>query len=433
MDQNRQAGQRHAIIAGIAGNVMEWYDFGIYGYFATNIGHHFFPAHDAVSSLIAAFGAFAAGFLMRPFGSLIFGYIGDNRGRKVALTTSVAMMAIPTFLIGALPTYQQIGVPASVLLVLMRLLQGLSVGGEYTTSAVFLVERSVAGRRGFQGSFAPVGSCSGILLGSAVGAIVTTVLDRASVDSWGWRVPFLIGVTVGIAGLYIRRQLIDDEGTQAAQHSGASPLREAFRTERGTIARLIGLGAVGAVGFYMSFVYITIYLRQIDHVAQSTALDINTISMAVLLLLLAPVGALSDHLGRKPLLLAATGGMFVLAWPLFWMLHHQDLFVILLGQIGFALLSAAFWGTAPTTMVELVPYRVRCTVLSVGYNTGMAILGGLTPMVAVYTITRSQYDLSPAFLLMAAALVSFIVVIRLRETYRLPLSSPAAATAADAA
>ena len=154
--------------------------------------------------------------------------------------------------------------------------------------------------------------------------------------------------------------------------------------------------------------------------------------MAVLLLLLAPVGALSDHLGRKPLLLAATGGMFVLAWPLFWMLHHQDLLVILPGQIGFAVLSAAFWGTAPTTMVELVPYRVRCTVLSVGYNTGMAILGGLTPMIAVYTIQRSQYDLSPAFLLMAAALVSFIVVIRLHETYRLPLSSPAG-TAADAA
>src|SRR5262249_18079853 len=195
-------------------------------------------------------------------------------------------------------------------------------------------------------------------------------LDRASVDSWGWRVPFLIGVTIGIVGLYIRRHLIDDEGTQAAQHGGASPVREAFRTERGTIARLIGLGAVGAVGFYMSFVYITTYLRQIDHVAQSTALDINTISMAALLRLLAPVGALSDHLGRKPLLLAATGGMFVLAWPLFWMLHHQDLFVILLGQIGFAVLSAAFWGTAPTTMVELVTRTLPIVLHRCGLTMG---------------------------------------------------------------
>src|SRR5215467_5530573 len=178
----------------------------------------------------------------------------------------------------------------------------------------------------------------------------------------------------------------------------------------------------------MSFVYVTTYLRQIDHIAQSTALDINTISMAVLLLLLAPVGALSDRCGRKPVLLVATGGMLLMAWPLFWMLHHKAPFVILLGQIGFAVLVACFWGTIPATMVELVPYRVRCTVLSVGYNTGMAVLGGLTPMIAVYTIKRSQYDLSPAFLLMAAALVSFILVIRLRETYRLPLSSPAAAT-----
>ena len=193
--------------------------------------------------------------------------------------------------------------------------------------------------------------------------------------------------------------------------------------------RLIGLGAVGAVGFYMSFVYVTTYLRQTDHIAQSTALDINTISMAALLLLLAPVGAVSDRYGRKPVLLAAAGGMFTMAWPLFRMLHHHAPFVILLGQLGFAVLSACFYGAIPATMVELVPERVRCTVFSLGYNTGMAILGGLTPMVAVYTIKRSQYDLSPAFLLMAAAAVSFVVIIGQKETYKIPLSSTAAAPA----
>jgi MHS family proline/betaine transporter-like MFS transporter len=270
--------------------------------------------------------------------------------------------------------------------------------------------------------------CTGVLLGSALSALVTTVLDRTMVDSWGWRVPFLIGVTVGIVGLYIRRHAIEESAPQGRQRKIASPIREAF-TEWRTILRLIGLGAVGAVGFYMSFVYVTTYLRQIDHIAQSTALDINTISMAVLLLLLAPVGALSDRRGRKPVLLMATGGMLLMAWPLFWMLHHNASFVILLGQMGFAVLSACFWGTIPATMVELVPERVRCTVLSLGYNTGMAILGGLTPMVAVYTIKRSQYDLSPAFLLMAAAAVSLIVVITLRETYKLSLPGIAAAPA----
>lgn len=433
MHQENLRAQRRAVIAGIAGNVMEWYDFGVYGYFAAAIGRQFFPAEDAVSSLLAAFGVFAAGFFMRPLGSLIFGHIGDKQGRKRALTASVLLMAVPTFLIGTLPTYQQIGIAASVLLVLLRLLQGLSVGGEYTTSSIFLVERSAAGRRGFLGSFVPVGACAGTLLGSAVGAAVTTALDRSAVESWGWRLPFLIGITIGVAGLYIRRHLIDDTVAQGSPSRVASPIREAFRTERGTIVRLIGLGAVGAVGFYMCFVYVTTYLRQIDHIAQSTALDINTISMAVLLLLLAPVGALSDRFGRRPPLLAATGGMLLLAWPLFWMLHHSDFTVILLGQIGFAVLSACFWGVVPATMVELVPYRIRCTVLSVGYNTGMAILGGLTPMVAIYTVKRSEYDLSPAFLLMAAAAVSFFVVIGLRETYKLALSSPATMATADAA
>jgi len=158
---------------------MEWYDFAVYGYFATVIGHNFFPAKDASSSLIAAFGVFAAGFLMRPLGSLVFGFVGDRLGRKLALTASVMVMAVPTFLIGLLPTYRQAGLAAPILLVLLRLVQGLSVGGEYTTSGIFLVEHSVAARRGFLGSFVPLGATVGVLLGSAVGAVVTTFFDRA--------------------------------------------------------------------------------------------------------------------------------------------------------------------------------------------------------------------------------------------------------------
>jgi MHS family proline/betaine transporter-like MFS transporter len=200
MDQDSRAKQRRAILAGIAGNVMEWYDFTVYGYFAAIIGRQFFPAEDPISSLLAAFGVFAAGFLMRPFGSLLFGHIGDKMGRKAALTASVALMAVPTFLIGLLPTYEQIGIAGSALLVLLRLVQGLSVGGEYTTSAIFLVERSTPGHRGFLGSFGPFGACGGVLLGSAIGALVTSILEPASIQSWGWRVPLSSAFPWGSSG-----------------------------------------------------------------------------------------------------------------------------------------------------------------------------------------------------------------------------------------
>jgi MHS family proline/betaine transporter-like MFS transporter len=290
--------QQRAILAGIAGNVMEWYDFTVYGYFAAVIGRQFFPAEDPISSLLAAFGVFAAGFLMRPFGSLVFGHIGDKMGHKAALTASVILMAVPTFLIGLLPTYQQIGIAAAVLLVLLRLLQGLSVGGEYTTSAIFLVERSNPGHRGFLGSFGPFGACGGVLLGSAVGAAITTILDQASVNGWGWRLPFILGISVGLSGLYIRRHMLDETVPQRRGSAVKSPVPEALRTEWRTIARLVGLNAGYAVGFYLCFVYITTYLRQTDHLSASKALDINTIAIVVLLLLIPLAGALSDRLGR---------------------------------------------------------------------------------------------------------------------------------------
>ena len=410
--------RRRAVIAGIAGNVMEWYDFAVYGYFASVIGREFFPAKDATSSLIAAFGVFAAGFLMRPIGSLVFGHIGDKLGRKLSLTASVLVMAVPTFLIGLLPTYKAVGLAAPVLLVLLRLMQGLSVGGEYTTSGVFLVEQSAPERRGFLGGFIPLGSTLGVLSGSAVSAAITTFLDRAAVNSWGWRLAFLLGLVFGAAGFAIRRQLADDRSAPGGMPPAAAPIRDAFATQWRTILQVVGLNAAGAVAYYMCFVYVTTYLRQIDFIPASKALDINTIALLVLAVTIVPMAMLSDRLGRKPVLLAATGGLFVLSLPLFWMLHHSETTVVLLGQIGFALLNAAFWGPSTATMVELVPSGARCTVMSVGYNIGLAILGGATPMAAVYMIRLSGLDLSPAALVMATAAISFLVIVNLAEPNR---------------
>lgn len=421
MNEGDERTARRLIVAGVAGNVMEWYDFAVYGYFAQTIGQHFFPSKDPIASLIAAFGVFAAGFLMRPVGGLVFGHIGDRTGRKAALTLSVIAMAVPTFLIGLLPDYAQIGVVASVLIVILRLVQGLSVGGEYTTSVVFLVEGAAPGRRGLTGSWSVFGAVAGILLGSAVGAILTSILPQDTMYAWGWRVPFLLGLAVGLSGLYIRRRIPEAQVQSVDEKPATSPVVEAFRTEWRAMLRVAGFNVLNAVGFYMIFVYVVTYLRQIVHVEAATALDINTINMVILLLLIPAAGALSDRVGRKPLLIVSALGTLVLAWPLFWMMHHPHFAVILLGQMGFAVLIGLFLGVCPATMVEAFPARVRCSALSVGYNLCLGVLGGTTPLVVTYLIARSHDDLSPAFYLMAAATLSLAVILSLRETAMLPL------------
>src|SRR5262245_20459142 len=200
---------RRGILAGVVGNMLEWYDFALFGFFATQIGYHFFPADNPTASLLATFGTFAAGFLMRPVGGALFGWIGDRFGRKQALIGSVLAMAFPSFLIGVLPDARHIGIAAPILLVLLRMLQGVAVGGEYMASAVFLVEGAQPGRRGWMGSWGPFGASAGTLLGSAAGAIVNVALPPAAVLAWGWRIPFILGIVVAFGGLAIRRHYVE--------------------------------------------------------------------------------------------------------------------------------------------------------------------------------------------------------------------------------
>lgn len=415
------AKRTHAVLAGISGNVLEWYDFAVYGYFAPAIGRHFFPSDDPAASLIAAFGVFAAGFLMRPIGGLVFGHIGDRFGRSHALLLSCLAMAIPTFLIGILPGHAHIGVAAPVLLVLLRMAQGLAVGGEYTTSAVYLVESAPPNHRGLVGSWTPFGATAGVLLGSAVGSVATWALSPAAIDSWGWRVPFWIGLAVGIAGLAVRRHLPETAPTADRDADNASPVKEAFLSQWRTILQLASLNAFLAVGFYLAFVFSVTYLEEFVHVPDTRAFAINTASMIVLLGVIPVSGALSDRIGRKPLLVGASATGVVLGWPLLWLMHQPQPTSILTGQLGFALLVGLFGGVIPTAMTEALPPRVRCTAVSVAYNLCVGILGGTTPMVATYLIERSHNDLSPAYYVMAAAAISLAAALTLKETGRLAL------------
>jgi MHS family proline/betaine transporter-like MFS transporter len=421
---------RGVIAAGMIGNVLEWYDFAIYGYFAAAIGRHFFPHEDAVAQLLSAFGVFALGYLMRPVGGALIGHIGDRLGRRAALTFSVAAMAIPTFLIGLLPGYATLGIWAPVLLTVLRMVQGLSVGGEYTSSMVFLVEHAPSGRRGLMGALASCGACGGILLGSAVGAGFAASMSDAALDTWGWRIPFLLGLVVGLAGYFLRRHVLE---TAPVERRERAPIMETLQDHWRLVLGFAGLSVFNAVTFYVGFVYLVSWLQLADGIPPARALEVNSISMAVLLPVMIATGLLTDRYGRKPFMLFACALGIVGALPVFWLLNHPSVAYAQIGQLGLVLMVGIYCGVQPTIMVESAPAPVRCTAVALGYNICLGVIGGLTPLAATWLVERTGNEITPAFLIMAAGAVTFLTLLGFRETYRAPFvggsSGPAAAYA----
>lgn len=408
------------ILAGAVGNVLEWYDFAAYGYFASALAKNFFPSGNTELSLASTFGVFAAAFLMRPLGGALFGHIGDRIGRKRALLTSAALMTLATFSMGLLPGYATIGAAAPLLLIGFRLLQGLSIGGEFTASAVFLVERSDPRRRGLNGSFASISATVGLLLGSAIGTIETSVLSPSQVEAWGWRIPFLFGLVLGAFALVLRRVIDEDETCpDAEQHR--LPVIEALATDWPDILRGALMNAAFAAGFYLIFVYVVTMVEQIDGMPAHPALEINTMSMVLLVLATPCFGALSDRIGRKTMLLSSLAALMLFSWPLFKLLLSDVFFIVLLGQSLFALIAAAWFSTIQAALVEMFRARTRCTALSISYNVAYAVVGGTAPIIAIYLVNQLHADFGPAFFLMALASVSFVAVLTMPDRTGKPL------------
>jgi MHS family proline/betaine transporter-like MFS transporter len=408
------------ILAGAIGNVLEWYDFAAYGYFASALAKNFFPSDNATLSLASTFGVFAAAFLMRPIGGALFGHIGDRFGRKQTLLASAGLMTAATFAMGLLPGYATVGAAAPLLLIGFRLLQGLSVGGEFTASAVFLVERSDPRHRGLTGSYASMSATAGLLLGSGIGAILTWILSPAQVDAWGWRIPFLLGILLGGAALVLRRVIADDE-PQAERKLERLPLVEALATDWREIVRGAVICAAFAAGFYLIFVYVVTMVEQIDGMPAHPALEINTLSMLVLIAATPCFGALSDRIGRKRVMLAALAGLVLFSWPLFKLVLSPHFLTVLLGQSMFALIVAAWFGTIETALVEMFRSRTRCTALSISYNAAFAVFGGTAPIIAIYLVNRLHADFGPAFFLMAMGTISFVAVLTMPDRTGKPL------------
>ena len=412
---------RRNVVAGTVGNVLEWYDFAVYGYLAPIIGKVFFPADDPTASLLAAFGVFAVGFLSRPLGGLIFGHFGDKIGRKRALIISVLMMGAGTVAIGVLPGYAEIGVAAAILLVVLRILQGIAVGGEYSGSIVFLAEHAPPERRGLLSSWPDFGSGVGFLMGSGVGALVGWMVGEAALVAWGWRIPFLLGALIAVAGILFRRHMTESPVCEEMTRVAGSPVIAALRHHWRLIFQMVGLILVNSIGFYMLFVYATSYLTEKMHISTAKALDINTAALVIYVILTPLSAALSDRIGRKPLLYIAALGTLVFAWPLWSLMHHHSLPLILAGQIGFAVLFAIGFAVTSAVMVEILPAQVRCSGVAIGYNICLGLFGGTTPLIATYLVSRTADDFAPVYYLMAAAAVSLAVTLRLPETARKPL------------
>ncbi|MBY0524795.1 MAG: MFS transporter [Gemmataceae bacterium] len=420
-------GSVRTVAAGAIGNALEWYDFGLFGYFAPIISSQYFPSSDPRAALLNTFGVFAAGFLMRPIGAIMFGHLGDRKGRKWALGLSVLLMAVPTALVGLLPTYHQLGLVAPALLLLVRLLQGLSVGGEYVGSMSYLAESAQPGRRGFDSSWCNVSGGVGGLSGAGLAAVITRVLTPEQVADWGWRLPFLLSIPAGLASWWLRQSIPESpcftDVCQAGQVARV-PLRESLRSDRAGFLTMAGLSLLASIGWYLPWVWLVTWLDDINQppMPEWEALTSSTLAGAVLVVLTPLGGALSDRLGRKPVILAGSVGYLVLSYPMFLWMSQGTFTAALSGQLVSAVLSALYGGASLAAFVEIFPTRTRYSGLALSYNLAVAICGGTTPLVATWLVTVSGSTLTPAFYLMAAALGTTLAAWAMPERANQPLT-----------
>lgn len=406
------------IIGGVVGNVLEWYDFAVFGYFAPVIGSQFFPSEDPLASTLNAFGVFAVGYVMRPIGGLLFGYFGDKLGRKRALELSILLMALPTTAVGLLPTHTQVGIFAAILLVLLRLLQGLSVGGEYIGSIAFLAEIAPPDRRGLWGSFTSSSSNAGIMLGSAVAAVAHFFFDPADLYSWGWRVPFLLGIIVGLAGLWLRTGLTETEQFESLRLRGEihhNPVLAVLRSQRGDLVRLCALLMLFGGGFYTVFVWWPTYLNTMLRPPIPHALFVNTICIVVVMALAPMTGLLSDLTSRRAVMAPAILGVAVVAYPLIAWTDHGSFGAALASQLLLTALLSGICGPLAATMAETFHTQYRYSGVAIAYNTIVGLVGGTAPLICTWLISRTGDIAAPAYYLIFLALVSLCAAVGLKS------------------
>jgi MFS transporter, MHS family, proline/betaine transporter len=416
-----------AVAVGTVGNVLEWFDFGVYGYFAPYIGKLFFPRTDPLASLMSAFAVFAVGALSRPLGAVVFGWIGDRKGRRTSLMATVFLMAGATFLIGVLPTYSQLGMLAPALLILARLLQGLSCGGEWGGSAAFMVEYAAPNQRGVTGSFQQVSTGAGFFLGSLFGLIVTSTMTQETILAWAWRLPFLSGIVLGAVGLYMRSQLEDTPQFRMLKQRGqrsAAPVREALGSQWTGITVAFGYNVIQSVGYSTMLTFMPSFTSEVLKLPPNQSYLSNSIQLLVFVLLLPVMGTVSDRIGRKSMLVTPCLFLMLATYPIFRFIVRGGLPTLIFCQLIFGVVLAAYCGPAVAATVELFPTKVRYTSVSIGFNLAVALIGMTSPMISTRLISLLRTPMAPSYVIIGASAISLVtVLLGCKETAFEPLKA----------
>ncbi|GAB3626634.1 MFS transporter [Pandoraea terrae] len=404
------------ICAASIGNALEFYDLLIYGYFAIVIGQLFFPSHDATTSLLLSVGTFGISFVTRPLGSIILGSYADRAGRKASLTVSIALMMLGTAMIAFAPTYEQIGIVSPIIIIVARMLQGFSTGGEFGAATAFMVEHADAKRRGFFASWQMSTQGLATVLAAGVSALLSQFLSHDQLTEWGWRVAFAIGLLIGPVGLYIRRNIDEtaDFKKLGAAQKEKSPLREVFGRDRRNM--LLGAGVVAAATAfnYVHKLYMPTYAVKQLHIP-ATSSFVGAVVTGVMLMIAAPVvGAMSDRFGRLRVMLWALLLVGVTTYPLFLLLNLFPTFGTLLAvQALVGLLIAASLAPLPALLADIFPTSTRGTGLALSYNFSVTLFGGFAPLIVTWLIGATHSKLAPSYYVMGTAVLSIWAVVAL--------------------
>lgn len=414
------------MFASVVGTMLEYYDFAVYGYMATVLALLFFSQDDATGALLQTIATLAVAFFLRVPGGIRFGHIGDRYGRKNALALTILLMCISTLGISLLPTYQTVGIAATVLLVLMRCLQGIAAGGELGGATSFLAESSPASRRAYFTSFVHLGSLGGSLIASLLVLATSLVFEESMLLAWAWRIPFLLGLPLAVVGLWIRSRIAETTTFETAKNDDPrhkTPLAELFRTSRGPFLCVLGLAALTTGGYYASYVYGAIYLETVGGFPRSLSYWSTVITIVVSCIVVPLAGLLSDRIGRRPVLLLSGVLGAVCALPAFWLMGTGTLAVAIAGNVLLGVPVAICLGASFAAFAELLGTRVRYTGIALGFNLSQALLGGTAAYISQWLVANTENLASPAFFYIFCAGITIfcagitaLFTVRLRET-----------------